>query len=64
MPSSQAEANFILFSNLQQEKSHFYIIKNFPKPEIRTLKITVKETKKLKQFLEWVEIQGRKSKKN
>lgn len=31
--------------------------------EIRTLKITEKETKKFKQFLEWVEIQGRKSQK-
>lgn len=47
-----------------RKKSHLYIIKNFPKPEIRTLKVTEKETKRFKQFLEWVEIQGRKSTKS
>lgn len=43
----------------RKKKSWWYIINNFPKSEIRTLKVREKETENSKWLLEWVEIQGR-----
>lgn len=47
-----------LFDSVTQwKKSRLYIINNFPKSEIRTLRVTEKETENSKWLLEWAEIQ-------
>lgn len=63
MPSSQAEMSFILFSNTVGKKLWLYIINNFEKSEIRTLKVTEKKLKILSDSLSGQKSKGRTNKK-